>query len=127
MNPCGSIIYLDAYIKLMEDYSKAAENFYKMIGASQHFMLTSLSTINEASLKSLENSLRQSIRRSAPPAGLIEEMKIDRMVQDILSGLQPVDPKEEKELNEIFDKYEQACETGAKKFKVGKKTFHMAG
>jgi hypothetical protein len=49
------------------------------------------------------------------------------MVREIISGFQPVDAKEEKELNAIFDAYEQAQKTGAKSFKVGSKVFHMAG
>jgi hypothetical protein len=120
-------VYLDAYFKLMEEYSKATENFYKMVGASQHLMLTSLSTVSEASLKSLEDSLRQSIQLFAPPAELLRKATIDRMVQDIMSGIQPVDAKEQKELNKIFDAYERAQKTGAKSFKVGSRVFHMAG
>lgn len=81
-NPVG----LDAYFKWVEDYSKAVKNVYRMMGASQHLMLTGLSTINEASLKSLEESLRRSMKCFVPPAELIEEAKINRMVRDIMSG-----------------------------------------
>jgi len=111
----------------MEECSKAAENAYKMWGASQQFLFTGLSTFGEASLKSLEGSLRQSIRLFAPPAELLRKATIDSMVQDIMSGIQPVDAKEQKELNKILDAYERARKTGAKSFKVGPKVFQMAG
>ena len=97
------------------------------MGASQQLMLTGLSTASETGLKSLEGSLRQSIRLFAPPAELLRKATIDRMVQDIMSGIQPVDAKEQKELNKIFDAYERAQKTGAKSFKVGSKVFQMAG
>jgi hypothetical protein len=81
-NPVG----FDAYLKWVKDYSRAVENVNKMLGASQHLLLTGLSTVSEASLKSLEDSLRKSMQFFTPPAELIEETKINRMVRDIMSG-----------------------------------------
>ncbi len=122
-----NLIGFDVYLKWVEDYSRAVENVYRMLGASQHLMLTGLSTVSEASLKSLEDSLKKSMQLFVPPAELLQKAKIDRMVREIISGFQPVDAKEQKELNAIFDAYEQAQKTGAKSFKVGSKVFHMAG
>ncbi len=122
-----SLIGFDVYLKLVEDYSRAVENVYRMLGASQHLMLTGLSTVSEASLKSLEDSLRKSMQLFAPPTELLQKAAIDRMVREIVSGFQPVEGKERKELNEIFDAYEHAQKTGAKSFKAGSKVFRMAG